>query len=46
MWNLERWYWRTCFQDNRGDADIENKLMDMGGVGGGRRGGRHGESNM
>ena len=37
-WNLERWYWWIYFQDNSGDTDIENKRMDTGRVGGGRRG--------
>ena len=30
IWNLERWYWWACSQDN-GEADIENRFMDKGG---------------
>ena len=30
IWNLERWYQWTHLQGNNGDADIENRLMDMG----------------
>ena len=30
IWNLDRWYWRTYLQGSSGDADIENRLMDMG----------------
>ena len=28
---FKRWYWWTYFQGSNGDADIENKHMDMGG---------------
>ena len=28
IWNLERRYWWTYLQGSRGDADIENKLLD------------------
>ena len=30
IWNLEKWYWRIYLQDNNGETDIENRLMDMG----------------
>ena len=26
--NLEKWYWRSYFQGNSGETDIENRLMD------------------
>ena len=29
MWNLERWYWWTYLQGSNGDADTENRLVDM-----------------
>ena len=29
-WTLERWYWWIHLQCNKGDADTENRLMDMG----------------
>ena len=41
--NLEKWSWRIYLQSNSGEADIENRLMNMG------RGGEremYGESNM
>ena len=38
IWNLERQYWWTYFQDKSRDTDTENKLMDTGRVGGGGRG--------
>ena len=28
--NLEKWFWRIYLQGSNGEADIENKLMDMG----------------
>ena len=28
IWNLERWYWWTYLQGSKGDADIENRLVD------------------
>ena len=28
--NLEKWYCRVYLQDNNGETDIENRLMDMG----------------
>ena len=27
----KRWYWWTYLQGSNGDADIENRHMDMGG---------------
>ena len=30
-WNRERWYWWTYLQGINGDADIENRLMYVGG---------------
>ena len=37
MWNLEKWYRRTCFQGRNRDTDVENKSMDtkVGKRGGG-----------
>ena len=38
IWNLERWYWRTCLQGSKGDTDLENRLWTqwenerMGGI--------------
>ena len=34
IWNLERWYWWTYLQGSNGDADIMNRLVDLGGEGG------------
>ena len=34
-WNLERWYWGTFLQGGKGDADIENRLVDTVGEGDG-----------
>ena len=42
MWNLERWYWWTYLQGSNGDADIENKLVDIVGEG---KGGKNWKSN-
>ena len=28
--NPGKWYWRIYLQDNNGETDIENRLMDMG----------------
>ena len=28
--NLEKWYWRIYLQGINGEAEIENRLMDMG----------------
>ena len=36
MWNLERWYRRTCLQSRDGDADVETNVWiprREGGVG-------------
>ena len=33
IWNLERWYWGTYLQDSKGDADIENRLLNTEGEG-------------
>ena len=30
IWTLGRWYWWTYLQGSSGDADIENRHMDMG----------------
>ena len=45
IWNLEIWNWWNYVQRSNGDADIENRLMDMGGGQEGE-GGMCGESNM
>ena len=45
IWNLERCYWWNHLWGCRGDIDIENRLMDIAGVGGGE-GGMYGESSM
>ena len=34
-WNLERWYWWTFLEGNKGDADIENRLVGTVGEGDG-----------
>ena len=31
MWNLEKWYRRTCLQGRNRDRDVENKCMDTKG---------------
>ena len=31
IWNLERWYWWSYVQGNRGDTDIKNRLLDSVG---------------
>ena len=28
--NLQKWYWRIYLQGKNGEADIENRLMDIG----------------
>ena len=28
MWNLEKWYRRTCLQGRNKDTDVENKRTD------------------
>ena len=28
--NVEKWYWRIYLQGSNGEADIENRLMDVG----------------
>ena len=33
IWNLERWYWWNYLQSSKGDADIENRLLDTVGKG-------------
>ena len=42
--NLVRWYWWTYLQGSSGDADIENRLMDLGWEEG--EGGMNAESSM
>ena len=43
IWTLERWYWWTYLQGNRGDTDTENRLADTVGE---EESGMNGESNM
>ena len=31
MWNLEKWYRRTGFQERNSDTDVEKKSMDKKG---------------
>ena len=31
MWNLERWYWWSGLQGNKGDTDMKNRLVDTVG---------------
>ena len=31
MWNLEKWYRRTCLQGRNRDTDVENKRMETKG---------------
>ena len=33
IWNLEKWYWWIYLQGSKGDADIENRLVDTMGKG-------------
>ena len=33
IWNLERWQWRPCMQDNKKDTDVYNGLLDSEGEG-------------
>ena len=33
IWNLEKWCWWTYLQENNGDTDIENRLVDTVGEG-------------
>ena len=33
IWNLERWYWPSYMQGNKGDIDKKNKLLDSVGEG-------------
>ena len=33
VWNLERWNWWNYLQSSKGDADIENRLLDTAGKG-------------
>ena len=28
IWNLERWYWQSYMQGNKGDPDIKDRLLD------------------
>ena len=35
MWNLDKWYRWTSFQERNRDTDVENKRMDTKGGGGG-----------
>ena len=45
IWNLEIWHWWPYLQDSSGDADRENRLMDMEGREE-EEGGMDGESSM
>ena len=31
VWNLERWHWWTYLHGSNGDADTENRLMEIAG---------------
>ena len=33
IWNLERWYQRSYMWDNKGDTDVNNRLLDSVGEG-------------
>ena len=33
MWNLEKWYRRTYFQDRNRDTDVETRHVDIVGKG-------------
>ena len=33
IWNLERWYRRSCMQGRKGNADVKNRLLDSVGEG-------------
>ena len=45
MWNLQRWYWRSCLQGSNGDADSKNRLIDTG-MGLEKEGETNGESDV
>ena len=33
IWNLERWYWWSCFQDGNTDVDLEDRFVATVGEG-------------
>ena len=46
IWNLERWQWRLCMQDSKGDTDVYNGLLDSEGEGEGGMIWENGNSNI